>query len=119
MMSRSLKPTWPFSSRWIFHSEARMASPASSRDRPVSVRSRRSWAPTSMRRTVGPPNSDWTSVMTPPTARFHTVCHFVLTFRDRTRHRAAFLGAEAAAGLDRDQGLLGALLQLLHGPGVA
>src|SRR6266545_3866490 len=53
-MSRSLKPTWPFSSRWIFHSDARIASPACSREMPLSVRSRRSCAPTSIRRTVGP-----------------------------------------------------------------
>src|SRR6266508_1082806 len=56
-MSRSLKPTWPFSSRWIFHSEARIASPACSREMPASMRSRRSRDPTSMRRTVGPPGA--------------------------------------------------------------
>src|SRR6266540_454850 len=35
-MSRSLKLTWPFSSRWIFHSDARIASPACSREMPLS-----------------------------------------------------------------------------------
>src|SRR5262245_20572123 len=54
-MSRSLKPTWPFSSRWIFHAHARMAAAASSRLRPRSVRNRRNRAPTSIRWTVGPP----------------------------------------------------------------
>ena len=68
MMSRSLKPTWPFSRRWIFHSEARMAWAASSRVRPSSVRNRRNRAPTSIRRTVGPAQSDWVSVIHPPPA---------------------------------------------------
>src|SRR4029450_3282709 len=63
MMSRSLKPTWPFSSRWIFHSEARMASPACSRDSPASIRSRRSCVPTSIRWTVGPPGAVLPSVI--------------------------------------------------------
>src|SRR4029453_7371035 len=53
--SRCLKLTWPFSSRWIFHSEARMWAAAWSRDRPRSVRSRRSLPPPTIRWTVGPP----------------------------------------------------------------
>jgi hypothetical protein len=40
-----------------------MASPASSRVRPISVRSRRSWAPTSIRWTVGPPGAVLLSVI--------------------------------------------------------
>src|SRR6266496_1371086 len=48
-------PTCPFSSSWIFHSEARIAAPACSRERPLCTRSRRSCEPTSIRRTVGPP----------------------------------------------------------------
>jgi hypothetical protein len=61
-----LKPTWPFSSRWIFHSEARMASAASSRVSPASARNRRSLAPTSIRWTVGPPAVALVSVMALP-----------------------------------------------------
>src|SRR5829696_9478987 len=45
-----------------------MAWAASSRDSPMSARNRRSLAPTSMRRTVGPRPSDWTSVMFTPAA---------------------------------------------------
>jgi hypothetical protein len=82
-MSRSLKLTWPFSSRWIFHSDARIALPACSRERPLAVRSRRSSAPTSMRRTVGPARSGWNSLMSlygaPPTGgSFGTMIHMAM-----------------------------------------
>ena len=53
--SRSLNPTRPSSSRLIFAGEARIASPACSRVTPAASRRRRSWAPSAMRSTVGPP----------------------------------------------------------------
>ena len=54
-MSRSLKPTRPVSSRLILEPDALITSPASSSVIPRSSRSRRSWAPSSRRGTVGPP----------------------------------------------------------------
>src|ERR1700683_247588 len=54
-MSRLLKPTRPVSSLLIFEPEARMAYPASSSVIRFPSRRRRSWAPSMMRRAVGPP----------------------------------------------------------------
>src|SRR4029453_188930 len=66
-----------------------------------------------MRRTVGPPNSDWLSVMSPPTAGPATTrSGHSLPFRSDLPARGAGRppGPEAAPGLDRDEGLLGAHL---------
>ncbi len=53
--SRSLKPTRPCSTRLILDREARISYPAWSGVRPAASRRRRSWIPSSIRRTVGPP----------------------------------------------------------------
>ena len=54
-MSRSLNPTRPVSSLLIFEWDARMTLPASSSDSRLASRSRRSWAPSRIRSTVGLP----------------------------------------------------------------